>query len=269
MASLRKRGTMYYASYYLGGRECRVSLGTTAFRVAKERLRKLEASLARGTLEEDRPTQTPLADIVGAYAEYIRHTKTRNGQRIDLWYLRDIFGPVSPVLRPQGRLKKRYKRDTKLRAQYLEEIRTHQIAEFIGRRVVERGISPKTANRYREILMRLFNWAVRQRGLRLPGGINPVKAVERYRVRAPEITFLDRTQIDVQLAALAGCPQIQAMVALYIFAGLRREEALWLTVHDIDLHAGRYGMIRVHAKTVHEERWEPKTKRNRAVTISR
>ena len=51
-------------------------------------------------------------------------------------------------------------------------------------------------------------------------------------------------------------------------AGLRREEALWLTLPDIDLKAGAFGMIRVRAKTIKGDHWEPKTKVNRAVPIS-
>jgi integrase len=59
------------------------------------------------------------------------------------------------------------------------------------------------------------------------------------------------------------------MVAVYIYGGLRREEALWLQLSDVDLKAGVNGVIRIRAKTVGEEFWEPKTKRNRALPISR
>ena len=55
------------------------------------------------------------------------------------------------------------------------------------------------------------------------------------------------------MEVLKGDVQLQTMVALYIYGGLRREEALWLTVDDIDLNAGKYGMIRVQAKTVNGE----------------
>jgi integrase len=58
------------------------------------------------------------------------------------------------------------------------------------------------------------------------------------------------------------------MVATLIYAGLRREELLWLTPDDIDWKAGTYGMIRIRAKTVGKESWQPKTKTNRAVPIS-
>ena len=58
------------------------------------------------------------------------------------------------------------------------------------------------------------------------------------------------------------------MVAMYIYAGLRREELLWLRREDVDLKAGINGMIRIQAKTINGEFWEPKTKVNRAVPIS-
>ena len=55
------------------------------------------------------------------------------------------------------------------------------------------------------------------------------------------------------------------MVAVYIFAGLRREEGVWLTPDDVD-HKAR--LLRVRAKTIQGESWQPKTKRNRVVPIS-
>ena len=55
------------------------------------------------------------------------------------------------------------------------------------------------------------------------------------------------------------------MVATYIYAGLRREELLWLTEDDVDL---ANGMIRVCRKVVQGAQWQPKTGRNRRVPIS-
>ncbi|NLX59274.1 MAG: tyrosine-type recombinase/integrase [Phycisphaerae bacterium] len=150
----------------------------------------------------------------------------------------------------------------------MEQITTAQISEFVAALVRARGLAPKTANRHREILTRLFNWAMEQRGIRLPGDRNPAAAVERYKEPAPKIRFLTLKQIDEQLDALAPYPQLQAMVALYIYAGLRREEALWLQVEDIDYTTGPFGMIRIRAKEVGGSFWQPKTKVNRAVPIS-
>lgn len=58
------------------------------------------------------------------------------------------------------------------------------------------------------------------------------------------------------------------MVAMYIYAGLRREELLSLKTDDIDFKQGPHRMIRVLAKTINSESWQPKTKVNRAMSIS-
>lgn len=40
---------MYYAQYYIGTKQKRVSLGTDSLQVAKERIRQIESALVRGT----------------------------------------------------------------------------------------------------------------------------------------------------------------------------------------------------------------------------
>jgi integrase len=97
-----------------------------------------------------------------------------------------------------------------------------------------------------------------QNGIRITGDKNPAAKVERYRERAPDISFLSLEQIDQQLKALEEYPDLQVMVAVYIYGGLRREELCWLQEDDIDFTAGVHGMIRVRAKTVNGSSWEPK-----------
>lgn len=227
------------------------------------------------------PTRTPIAEIVTAYVAHIRTAKTAKSAQTDIYYLRDVFGPICDALKITSRKasEKARKRPLKddvdrrhkapvIEADCFEAITTAQIVEFVSGQVARRGLAPKTANRYREILTRLFNWAVEQKGVRLPGDRNPAAKVERYRESAPNIRFLTLKQIDEQLGALADNLKLQAMAATLIFAGLRREELLWLTHDDLDLGAGQYGMIRVRAKEIDGEAWEPKTKKNRAVPVS-
>ena len=65
---------------------------------------------------------------------------------------------------------------------------------------------------------------------------------------APQIRFLSLEQIEGQLKALASeRAPLREMVATLTYAGLRREELLWLTKDDVDLDAR---VIRVQAKTV-------------------
>ena len=279
MAGLIRRGKQYYATYSVGGKERRKALGTDSKQIAKELVRQLASSLLRGE-PVPLPTRTPLADMVTDYVEYIEGVKTFKSAKTDIYYLRNIFGPICPALRPSRKTSEntrkkplevpedKRRRDPVIECHYLEDITTAQISTLISTFVRRRGLAPKTANRYREILTRLFNWAMKERGIRVPGDKNPAAAVERYKQHAPRIRFLTLRQVDEQLAVLAEQPLLQAMVATYIYAGLRREEAVWLQMADVDLSAGEYGVIRIRPKDINGDSWEPKTKSNRAVPIS-
>ncbi|WP_306533802.1 hypothetical protein [Geobacter sp.] len=76
---------------------------------------------------------------------------------------------------------------------------------------------PKTANRYRELLIRLYNWAMNQYGIRMPGDRNPAAKVERYRERPPEIVFQSMEEIDEQLGAGARWNSLHELTALHQF----------------------------------------------------
>lgn len=282
MASLIQRpgSSTFYIQYMVSGKAKRVSTGTEFLQVAKEKLRQFESAQARGE-ESPLPTRTLIADVLTAYVSHIRTVKTAKSAQTDVYYLRDAFGPICDAVRVNGRkvsakTKKRPPKtgqDRRRKAQVIEatsfeQITTADIASFISGQVKSRGLAPKTANRYREILTRLFNWAMTQHGVRMPREKNPAAAVERYKEHAPEISFLTLPQIDEQLNALSDDLKMQAMVATLIFAGLRREELLWLTPDDIDWNAGSYGLLRIRAKTVGDLSWEPKTKKNRGVPVS-
>ena len=62
--------------------------------------------------------------------------------------------------------------------------------------------------------MRVFTWAIKQRGLRVPGRRNPAAAVERYPTRTPEIRFRTLPEIAEQIEALSTHHQLRTMAAL-------------------------------------------------------
>ncbi len=280
MASLVRRGKTYYLQWRIGSRIKRRSLRTTSTQIAREKLRQFESAQFKGE-ESPGPTRTQLTDILTRYAEYVRVTKTPKSAQTDIYYLRQMFGPVCQALAINSRRTSRrtMKRPPKpgqdrrfkmavIEVEYLEQITTADVADFIAAHVKSRGLKPKTANRYREIVNRLFNWATAEQGVRMPRDTNPAANVARYKEAAPQIRFLTLDQIATQMTVLADHRLLRALVAVFIYAGLRREEALWLTLDDVDWSAGPYGMIRVRAKTVEDRSWQPKTKRNRAVPIS-
>lgn len=264
----------------VSGKAKRLSTGTDALQIAKQKLRDFESAQARGT-ESLLPTRTPIPTVLSQYVQHIRSAKTAKSAQTDIYYLRDVFGAVCEELRVTSRkvlaaIKKRPAKSGQdrrrkapvIECSHFEAITTAQISAFIAGQMASRGLAPKTGNRIRDTLSGLFSWAMTQRGIQMPGRLNPVTAVVKYKEPAPEIEFLTLEQIDQQLKVLSDNPRLQVMVAILIFAGIRREELLWLTSDDIDLNAGTYGLIRIRSKTVNGESWTPKTKKNRGVFIS-
>jgi len=269
MASLKKRNKNYCIQYYVGKKQKRISLGTSTLQLAKEKLRQFESAQLRG-YDNPLPTKTPLSDIVDKYVKHIRNIKTEKSAQTDVYYLRSMFGAICPGLeitsrktsekakkRPPRKGNDRRLKDGVIEASYLEQITTPNISDFIAHQVRSRGLKPKTANRYREIMSRLFNWAMDEAGVKMPGDTNPASKVSKYKEHAPVIRFLNLELINSQLIALNDKVQHQTMVAMLIYAGLRREELLWLTLGDIDLKSGVHGVIRIQAKTIDGQFWEP------------
>jgi integrase len=276
MASVYQRGKIWWIKYSTNGVRVQESLNTSNQRVAQSKLRQVEYLLeTRGLVQ---PSETPLAEFLEDFCSHIRSIRTYNSYRKDLSYLRIFFGPICESLKPghTGNKDKTLSKKPKVQdlfkgrhvqATLLEQVTTEMVSQFISRRVREDGIAPKTANRIRGILHVMFAYAIKEKGYRGPDGSrsNPVSQVDRRQEPAASIRFLDLAQIDGQIQVLDDHPTVQAIVATLIYAGLRREEVLWLTLYDVDLEQH---LIRVRAKTVDVEFWQPKTKRNRVVPIS-
>ena len=222
------------------------------------------------------PTKTPVAQVVGAFVRNMFAKKRARNAAKDVYYLREAFGEICPELRIRNERisrkgKKRPSRKTPkvIEASCFEWVRTSDIAAMIADQVRLKGIKGKSANRFREILVRLYNWAMREGGVTMPGKTNPAAAVERYPETVPTIRYLTLGQIGEQLGKLLHVPVLRVMVAVYIYAGLRREELFWLTIDDVDFTTGPYGVIRVRAKEIDGEYWQPKTGRNRVIPVSK
>jgi integrase len=277
MASIYRRGKVWWVKFHLKGVRIQQSLNTTHERVAQARKSQIEYRLATGTLVM--PSETPIRDFLEGFCQYLKSTRTRKSYKNDISYLRIFFGPICRSLEPGNTCNRRKVlrtdhpkvqeacRNEHVRVGLLEEVTGEMISQFITRRIQTEGISPRTANRFREVLHRMFAHAIKERSYTGPDGAksNPVAAVGRRQEPAPNIRFLSVAQIDEQLRTFDKKPTLKAMVATLIYAGLRREEALWLTVDDVDLDKR---LIYVRAKSINEERWQPKTKRNRVVPIS-
>jgi integrase len=278
MASIFQRGKRrtWWIKYYVNGRQVYYSLGTRDARVAKRVKRQIEGEEAKGELIA--PSKTPLPAFLEDFCKFLKTVRTRKSYSADVSVLRIFFGPICPCLELGSCVNTRWRSNLSkavedkmqhrhVKANFLEQITAAMIEGFLSRRIREDGIAQKTANRYREVLHRMFNYAIKNWGF-VPldrRNMNPASLVERRREPTRKIRFLNALQVQQQLQILQEDPTLQAMVATYIYAGLRREEALWLTMEDVDLDQK---LIYVRAKNVDGEFWQPKTKRNRVVPIS-
>ena len=122
-------------------------------------------------------------------------------------------------------------------------------------------------NRYYEALVAMFDFAIERCEFvsRDPKHPNPSRGVKRRKGPKSEIIYLSDEQIREFLRALEAHPQMRAMVAILILAGLRREELLWLRNKDVDLETRT---IRICFKERNGMLWTSKTNADRHVPIS-
>jgi hypothetical protein len=171
MASIYKRGHVWWVHYLVGGKSVSRSLRTGNERVALEKKKRLEALEVTGQLPK--PSSTPVDDFLQSFCEFLRRTRTRKSAKNDISYLRMFFGPRCPALQPGSTVNHKFRGgeasvlkatprtyDRAVPVRHLEELSTEMISEYIRERVVEDHVAPKTANRIREVLHRMFSYAI-------------------------------------------------------------------------------------------------------------
>jgi len=278
MASIYRRGKVWWLKYYVAGKCVQRSLGTKDAREAEKTRRQYEAAEAIELLPQ--PSTTPVAEFLQDLCGYWRKTRRGKGATSDISRLRMFFGPVCPGLEypvrserklkanpPSGPRHRDPKTDAYIPVKRLEDLSANMIGSILRERYLAGEISGKTANRYRGVLSSMFTYAQKHHRYICPDRRyrNPVEGVDRFPERPMVITWLNLDQIDEQLKVLEENPQLRAMAAVCIFAGPRREEVVWLTHDDVDLAKA---VIHIRAKEVNGVFWQPKTGNDRSVPIS-
>jgi integrase len=334
MASIYQRGGTWYIKYYVPGsiKPIRKSLQTTEKKIAQAKMAEKVTALNLGD-DSPFPTKTPISQVLESFIQNSYSRRDTDSVGKDLSNLRSMFGLVCPSLaysnqriaEKKAALSKKRGKNTgyvaPLEAICFEAITTWQLSEWLSNYINANSLKPKTANRYREVLQKLFSYAINDCHLKFPGGMNPAANIKRYRQGAPVIVFLTLEEIDEQLRVLGEhhsaavgkrlelavkklheideglrksrnqsvrrrlekgkqklmplikklekllqLPgQIEVMVNMYVYAGIRREEGMWLQKRDVDL---KEGYIRIQAKKVGGREWNPKNGDNRSIPIS-
>lgn len=267
MASIYKRGDDWYGNFIVNGKRQQLRLDTKSERVAIAWKKSIEAAGRMKLLPE--PTRTPLIPTLQSFCTHLK--ATCHGWQTDFSRLRGFFGPCCEPLHCPPHTPERFRQEPgtlRFNVKLLEEISALTISQELTERVADEELNPNTANKYREILQRLFNFAMTNYGYVCPDTRykNPVEGVTMFKTQLNEIIWLTMPQIEEQLAAVHHDTIIHAVVATLIYAGLRRSEAIWLTDADVDL---KTRLIHIREKSDGDVTWRPKTRGSkRAVPIS-
>jgi len=246
MASLYKRGKVWWIRYSAEGRQRFESLHTASKRVALKRLQECELALDTETFHSR--TRLDVETFLERYYRHLEKSRPKKSFQNERNIIERFFDVV--------------------RVSRLEQVTKSIVTEYLQRQSEKGDWSPRTWNNYRSVLVVLFKYAIEYCDFRPddPSHRNPALASPRKRkIPRHPIIYLARDDIRRQLDALKNHPQLQTMVAVLIFGGLRREEMTWLTKSDIGLDTGN---IRICSKEVDGESWVAKTNSDRRVPIS-
>lgn len=274
VVTLFRRGKVWWIQFRSGGQRVRESLQTENRKLADELRVRREQELQRlrlglplavpvvapGVVPAGGPVPAAPAPVPAAGPEPERASPAEELARIRAEYADWSTGHKRPktILNDRKRLDAFF---ATVPGKALAEVRTVDVERFLTAAATA-GRSPATRLRHREILHAFWRWACRQGYC----DRNIVADVPRPKVPERDPVFLSLEQVEALLRAVAGS-NVEAAVAVAVFAGLRREELCWLTWDDVDLDAAT-PILRVRAKTVEGASWQPKTKRDRKVPVS-
>lgn len=238
---LSKRGQVWHAYFRKNGKRIRKSLQVENRKIAEDLRLKLEWQLNSGE-EPLRVKRTRINNYLEEFREFSISRKRPKTQVIDMGRLNEFLDSIDTA--------------------YLQDIETADVSRFLSRKALRDGSAPATILRYREICHTFFNHAKRMKYIR----DNPVSDVPRPAIPQRDPRFLSLDQVE-KLLEVVERDRIAPLVATLVFAGLRREEVCWLTWNDLQLRF-KPPVLKVRSKTVGDESWMPKTRRDRTIPIS-
>ena len=150
--------------------------------------------------------------------------------------IEDLIGEYLHSLEAR-RLSKSYIEATRRRIErFANDHKGEQIGDIgsdeIGTWLYQLQVGERTINHYRAALLQLFNFALKLNLVRS----NPVAVVDKVKTKSGEIGILTPKQASGLL--IHSSPEIQAVVAIGLFAGLRRSEIDRMTWEDIHFEKG-------------------------------
>lgn len=92
MASIYKRGKIWWIHYLVCGKPVQKSLNTPNQQVALQKKKQIEGLEATGQI--DLPTKIPISPFLECFCAVLKQRHTERAYRADTSYLRNFFGPI-------------------------------------------------------------------------------------------------------------------------------------------------------------------------------
>ena len=209
--NLRKRGEVWYLDFYHNGKRHQRSTKTTQKKLAEQLAKEIEVQIFKGQFKPDgevKPHGTDLSSLFRRYLDHSRSTKAKTTQKTDrvavkVW--QDYF--VRKSINHPGQI-------------------THKmITDF----QIENGqiYSARYFNNLLGCLKTVMNYGIEWGFLE----VNPITKFKKIKI-PKKLRFYTDEEIQ-KLSGLAN-PRVQAIIALGLYAGLRRAEIVNLRWDNVD-----------------------------------
>ncbi|OGC96524.1 MAG: hypothetical protein A2W25_02510 [candidate division Zixibacteria bacterium RBG_16_53_22] len=237
MVTIYKRGVVWYLDFYYKGKRYQRSSKTSQRYLAEQLAKEIEVQIFKGQLRissETRPQGTDINTLFRRYLEHSGSTKAKTTQKTDrvavkVW--RDHFA----------------RKGIRLPSQVTHSV----IADF---QIENSGhYSARYFNNLLGCLKAVFNKAIEWGLLET----NPIARFKKNRI-PKKLRFFDDEETDL-LWKLASS-RVQVMMALGLYAGLRRAEMVNLRWEDLDF---KKKMLHVRS----DSQYTPKGKRPRSIPL--
>jgi len=232
MATLYKRGKIWWIDYYQDGKRIRKSLKTRNRTYAKYLCAQIEKELIEGVSVIPN-TQAPLKEVLGEYLKWAKISKAP----------------------------KTYDNDQRILHKFAEFCQAGKIGNIKPKHIQTFLMAQKTkatANRYYDTIKAFLNWCIKMGYLR----DNPMRNIKKYKIEQKSLEFLTEAQIQKLLnTAQKSNSHLYPMIATAIYAGLRLGEIINLEWQDIDF---KRNTITIRPKGS----FIPKSKRIRVIPLS-
>jgi len=233
VASIFKRGDIYYISYYVDGRRKKKAIGKSK-KIAGIAVKDIEVKLAKneiGIVDRDKD----IKKFIDEYLVYSASNKTKNTFRRDRVILNKHFLPYIEV-----------DRLSKVTPQILENYKIERL----------KVVKNMTVNRELITIKAMFSKAVEWGCL----DRNPAEKIKQFKIRKDERPrFLGKDEITRLLNACTD--GLYPFVYTALNTGLRSSELVYLRWKDVDLEKRK---ITVHSR----DDWQSKSGKSRTIDIN-